>query len=391
MGLEEHGQWSRYCNNCWGKLQGIEGTKERVSGEVGDVNPRGRGGVWNEETSWERVGPRVEYPGLVVLGVGPWIPLLGSLLLLSLAGSVELFPICIFDSHYQSIEEELRKGVLRESPLVRDGRARALSFLDVKGVFAHPPEVTVDKTWIHAAPGLRSELVCRVMADPQARVEWVFQDRPVVTSSRVIALSINEKNTLLIRSVRASELGHYTCKASNMMGHSQQVVELSGVANSAVFKSEYHRVPSNSNYTLVWEVDSYSAIIEYNLMFRRYNPTVNTPWTKLVIPADVYAAGPLHTRSYTLTGLSPATVYEGMVLSRNRFGWSRPSAILRFGTDGSGSEDNELVQHMDTRDENLLPVQVAAMVHQYSSVAICRPILEATIILAAVATWYETT
>nr|CAD7570175.1 unnamed protein product [Timema californicum] len=343
----------------------------------------------------------------------------------------------------------------------------------------YPPEVTVDKTWIHAAPGLRSELVCRVMADPQARVEWVFQDRPVVTSSRVIALSINEKNTLLIRSVRASELGHYTCKASNMMGHSQQVVELSdekgnqeetqqhlsgkrieknknknhdvrnhpkrvhltrsytrtirvimvnhcidpdsgvrdehtnahhhtpnspglSVANSAVFKSEYHRVPSNSNYTLVWEVDSYSAIIEYNLMFRRYNPTVNTPWTKLVIPADDYAAGPLHTRSYTLTGLSPATVYEGMVLSRNRFGWSRPSAILRFGTDGSGrtrgsepafawresgkpfgnplpqftrprfeprslcplqsgstrlarSEDNELVPHMDTRDENLLP------------------------------------
>nr|CAD7414210.1 unnamed protein product [Timema poppensis] len=314
----------------------------------------------------------------------------------------------------------------------------------------YPPEVTVDKTWIHAAPGLRSELVCRVMADPQARVEWVFQDRPVVTSSRVIALSINEKNTLLIRSVRASELGHYTCKASNMMGHSQQVVELSGVANSAVFKSEYHRVPSNSNYTLVWEVDSYSAIIEYNLMFRRYNPTVNTPWTKLVIPADVYAAGPLHTRSYTLTGLSPATVYEGMVLSRNRFGWSRPSAILRFGTDGPGigkveleevnqhlrgrrvenplgkttpvhpteirtsispssavelytasalanyatevgSEDNELVPHMDTRDENLLPVQVAAMVHQYSSVAICRPILEATILLAAVATWYGTT
>ncbi|CAG2067487.1 unnamed protein product [Timema podura] len=147
---------------------------------------------------------------------------------------------------------------MRVSPLVRDDRARALSFLDVKGVFArlerdvlpfhkiscevvsssepesgkmglgNPPEVTVDKTWIHAAPGLRSELVCRVMADPQARVEWVFQDRPVVTSSRVIALSINEKNTLLIRSVRASELGHYTCKASNMMGHSQQVVELSG-------------------------------------------------------------------------------------------------------------------------------------------------------------------
>nr|CAD7398014.1 unnamed protein product [Timema cristinae] len=406
--LEGPAAWRRECRwrrrfmavevSLEGEIKGGGETDEgEGSGEVGYVNPRERGGIWNEEPSWERVGPPVEYPGLVVLGVGPWIPLLGYSLSFPLAGAgcwsldsaTWLFAFIssrrvVSSSELESGQMGFGRGGIHPYGQITFSQPQADRSI-------YPPEVTVDKTWIHAAPGLRSELVCRVMADPQARVEWVFQDRPVVTSSRVIALSINEKNTLLIRSVRASELGHYTCKASNMMGHSQQVVELSGVANSAVFKSEYHRVPSNSNYTLVWEVDSYSAIIEYNLMFRRYNPTVNTPWTKLVIPADVYAAGPLHTRSYTLTGLSPATVYEGMVLSRNRFGWSRPSAILRFGTDGSGSEDNELVQHMDTRDENLLPVQVAAMVHQYNSVAICRPILEATILLAAVATWYETT
>jgi hypothetical protein len=43
----------------------------------------------------------------------------------------------------------------------------------------------------------------------------------------------------------------------------------SGVANAAVFKNE-SRVPSETNYTLIWEVDSYSPIIEYNLLFRRY-------------------------------------------------------------------------------------------------------------------------
>jgi hypothetical protein len=44
---------------------------------------------------------------------------------------------------------------------------------------------------------------------------------------------------------------------------------ISGVANTAVFKNE-SGVQSETNYTLIWEVDSYSPIIEYNLMFRRY-------------------------------------------------------------------------------------------------------------------------
>jgi hypothetical protein len=44
---------------------------------------------------------------------------------------------------------------------------------------------------------------------------------------------------------------------------------ISGVANAAVFKNE-SGVPSETNYTLIWEVDSYSPIIEYSLLFRRY-------------------------------------------------------------------------------------------------------------------------
>lgn len=44
---------------------------------------------------------------------------------------------------------------------------------------------------------------------------------------------------------------------------------ISGVSNTAVFKNE-SGVSSETNYTLVWEVDSYSPIIEYNLLFRRY-------------------------------------------------------------------------------------------------------------------------
>jgi hypothetical protein len=56
----------------------------------------------------------------------------------------------------------------------------------------------------------------------------------------------------------------------------------------------------------------------------------------LIIPADSSSPGPIHSKSYTLTGLSIATMYDAMILSRNRFGWSKPSAILRFGTEGAG-------------------------------------------------------
>jgi hypothetical protein len=56
----------------------------------------------------------------------------------------------------------------------------------------------------------------------------------------------------------------------------------------------------------------------------------------LTIPVDSFSPGPIHSKSHTLTGLSIATVYEAMILSRNSFGWSKPSAILRFGTAGAG-------------------------------------------------------
>jgi hypothetical protein len=64
----------------------------------------------------------------------------------------------------------------------------------------------------------------------------------------------------------------------------------------------------------------------------------------LIIPADSSSPGPIHSRSYTLTGLSIATVYEAMILSRNRFGWSKPSVILRFGTNGAG-ENNQMHEY----------------------------------------------
>lgn len=52
----------------------------------------------------------------------------------------------------------------------------------------------------------------------------------------------------------------------------------------------------------------------------------------------VHSSGPFHSQGYLLTGLQPACVYEAAVSSRNRFGWSDVSNIMRFATAGEGEK-----------------------------------------------------
>lgn len=113
-----------------------------------------------------------------------------------------------------------------------------------------------------------------------------------------------------------------------------------GAANPATFKKDrWHLSPDS--YTLIWTVDSYSPIIEYNLLFREFEENGDSrDWIKFIIPADGHSPGPLHSKSYTLTGLKQATVYQAMVVSRNKYGWSHPSSIIKFATEGAGNSTN---------------------------------------------------
>lgn len=108
--------------------------------------------------------------------------------------------------------------------------------------------------------------------------------------------------------------------------------------NPGVFKhTEDKNVDAKTSYTLIWEVDSYTPIIEYNLWFRPYRARATHPpnWTKLTIPTE-HSSGPVYSKSYTIKGLKERTVYEALLVSRNRYGWSKPSPILRFATAGAG-------------------------------------------------------
>lgn len=99
---------------------------------------------------------------------------------------------------------------------------------------------------------------------------------------------------------------------------------------------------STTSYTLIWEVFSFTPVIEYSLLFREYMPNKDTmryDWTKLTIPAEYSSNGVLHSMLYTIRGLKEKSRYEALLMSRNKYGWSKPSPILRFATKGAGKKD----------------------------------------------------
>ncbi|XP_066593871.1 neurotrimin-like isoform X2 [Prorops nasuta] len=216
----------------------------------------------------------------------------------------------------------------------------AIGYIDLR--IRYKPEIQVEKNWIHASPGIRADLSCKVNAWPEAKVDWYFKNEKIVYSPRMMKFTTGLLNRLIIKNVRVSDFGEYLCRASNSLGITEAIVELSGVANPAVFKKESHSI-SKTAYNFIWEVDSYSPIIEYQFWFRwRYPDGTRGEWHKLFIPSGSEAVGPVHARSFNLTGLVEATHYEALVLSRNRYGWSRSSRLFKFSAESSPyDEDND--------------------------------------------------
>ncbi|CAH2229717.1 jg27929 [Pararge aegeria aegeria] len=166
---------------------------------------------------------------------------------------------------------------------------------------------------------------------------------------------------LIFRNVRKSDLGNYTFRAENKLGMADVAFKLTGVPNVASFKVDpVLNKATSTSFTLIWEVDSYSTIIEYHLWLRPYYGRISTPepdaftteppanlWSKIVVPGDS-SDGPIHSATYTVRGLTPSTVYEAIVTSRNWFGWSKPSAVLHFATEpGAGRTPPSTSEYTD--------------------------------------------
>ncbi|XP_046400576.1 protein amalgam-like isoform X2 [Ischnura elegans] len=223
----------------------------------------------------------------------------------------------------------------------------------------HPPEVTVEEERVHATPGLRAELICIVTAEPTAKVVWTRGKHPLPQTSRIIRKVNGDRYSLVFHRVLSDDLTSYTCTATNNLGQDQRTLMLTGVAREAVIKAERMSDENDDDSVkLIWEAESYTPIINYKLEFRRTSgPGGASNWTEVVIPADGQSAL-VHSKSFMLRGLSPGTRYEAAVHSRNAYGWSLPSQVLAFSTNGgqpnaddAQATDNEHIKSSESNSE----------------------------------------
>jgi len=93
---------------------------------------------------------------------------------------------------------------------------------------------------------------------------------------------------------------------------------------------------------LYWAVECYGPLIDYRLIFRSvktdqdqlvnsFNEDRVLPWTELNIPADKAFAF-IHTKSFTIHGLTAGKTFEGALRARNKYGTSHLSPVFHFST-----------------------------------------------------------
>ncbi|XP_055593147.1 hemicentin-2 [Uranotaenia lowii] len=230
----------------------------------------------------------------------------------------------------------------------------------------YEPEVSAKTSIVHTKNGQLAQLECTVNSVPPATMHWFHNNLPLSTDRRYskqdnpVSENIH-RHILSIRNVKDGDLGQYECKAENKVGIRGAHIELTGRPMTVSFKPSTE-LTSPNKHNLIWQVESFSPVIEYKLKFRKIPSGDITPnkrypnvaWSELIIPSDG-SAGQLHSTGYTLQGLQSASVYEVVVLARNRYGWSESSNILRFATGGEIQLDNngfQTTEIVDYTEEN---------------------------------------
>jgi len=216
----------------------------------------------------------------------------------------------------------------------------------------YPPEIEIERSWIHTGLHQESLLTCFVHAEPPANVLWYRDDRVIVPSDTRILGTSNNKHTLILRNVQENDFGFYSCNADNKLGRSSQNIELSGRPSRSVFKSEPMGMSVDS-YNLTWKIDSFAPIEEYKLMFRKLqineSEDLNRTWNSVIIPKTQKDAQSKHHREwFLLDHLDTGAMYEATVTAKNRYGTSEMSEAFQFFTLGPEYIPN--VKNLEVKD-----------------------------------------
>ena len=95
-------------------------------------------------------------------------------------------------------------------------------------VFSDPPEIEVDKSWVHGGVGEEAVISCIVYGDPPPIVRWYKETMVLARNENKMTEQFGIRHRLVISSVSEEEFGNYSCLAENELGKSRGHIELSG-------------------------------------------------------------------------------------------------------------------------------------------------------------------
>lgn len=202
----------------------------------------------------------------------------------------------------------------------------------------YAPEIIAEQTILHTGEGDEATLSCNVHGRPTPVVTWMKGEAPVNQDQHLQEKDGVHRHSLTIAQVQENDFGDYTCLAVNERGEARHTLRLTGLAKIPKMTSS-PAGGENEAYTVTWETESYTPILQYRLQYRksRANVTTQDPGSwhdQLYDPeptADV-VTGNVHHMSHAIRMLEPATDYEASVAVENKFGWSDPSEIFKFYT-----------------------------------------------------------
>ncbi|KAK2582619.1 hypothetical protein KPH14_004905 [Odynerus spinipes] len=199
-------------------------------------------------------------------------------------------------------------------------------------VINYTPEIEVERETVHTGTGVESEITCIVHAHPRANVIWYKNQKELPKKAKISRKNYKSRHSLKIMHTSEEDFGDYTCVARNEYGQTSKTISLTGAPSQAMI-SGAEVTKDDNGFILKWHLQSYSPITQYKLKYRRKG---DEEW-QVMEPRVTDGKGIQYTVEHTIEGLQPGS-YEAILVARNSFGWSPPSAPHTFISD-HGTEE----------------------------------------------------
>ncbi|XP_064215829.1 protein amalgam isoform X2 [Tribolium castaneum] len=197
----------------------------------------------------------------------------------------------------------------------------AFSHINIKVDFK--PVITVERISVSSENNSETELQCLVHSEPKAAVVWIKDNGNIVSSPRVQIVSKDHEYNLVLKDLRDSDFGVYTCSATNYLGNTKKHIKL--VKTPAIVRITKSRTEANE-VVLTWEVQSKSNLSDHEFVYRKKG---EQKW-KRIYPEVAPMGDEHYSVKYTFEkNLDPGD-YETKMRSANAYGWSEYSDVVDF-------------------------------------------------------------